>query len=375
MIAKFSRWSIKDFQISEHPEVASIRHIVLQNPQHEFILIGEGGTTYEHFTIGNILFYNMPSSTKMRFLLNFLVKINLTFMLKPRVVVAAGVLNLIPFGFASSLIRSKFIPIITGEVWYDFSLIPKGLAKFLHLLMRTTLQRANAILTLSGSVKKEIQSKFMLNADKILVYKYKVSPIFNPETSKDLKSSLNPNGPIILTVARISPQKGLTYLVKAAHIIVNEKMLKNVKFVIEYFSSEKNYEEKIREMVKKYNLENNFIFVGNIPYNEMPKYYSAADIFVLPSITEALGIVILEALAMGIPVIASNVGGIKDIIAHGYNGLLVNPKDPVGLVKAIMQVLFDEELKRRLIKGGLATVQDIKENEFEKCLTKFIFES
>lgn len=92
-------------------------------------------------------------------------------------------------------------------------------------------------------------------------------------------------------------------------------------------------------------------------------YYQNADIFVLPSIifqnqTEGLGVVLLEAMASGVPVIGSNIGGIPDIIKDNVNGLLVPPGDSRALAMSIIMILQDPDLAERLRKAGLETVKE-----------------
>lgn len=118
--------------------------------------------------------------------------------------------------------------------------------------------------------------------------------------------------------------------------------------------------------------ENVAIMKGS-PHSEIPKYMSAADVFVLPSISEGLPLVILEALATGVPVVASRVGGIPDVVINEYNGLIVEPRDVEGFAKAILRILFDDKLRKRIKEGGLETIRSTKENEIEVLLSKFIF--
>jgi glycosyltransferase involved in cell wall biosynthesis len=371
VIAKFSPWSHEIYHKSEHPEYVAIRNIISQNPQHNFLLVGEGGTRYEHFREKGISFYNLCSNTKIKYLLTSFLKFELAFLLRPTVIVTAGTTSIIPFGIASILIRARFIPLLTSEIWYDLSRMPKPLRKVCAFLMKATLRKAYAVLAISESVKKETIDNYGINSNKVFVYRYKISTLFNPDVSRDLKLILNPTGPIVLTVARISPEKGMIYLVGAARIVANN--VPNVKFIIKAYSSDDKYERKIRNLIYEHNLQQHFIFLGGSPYSEMPKYMSVADVFVLPSISEGLGLVILEALASGVPVVASGVGGIPDIITHGYNGLLVEPQDVEDLAEAIIRILSDDKLKRRLIEGGLATIPHIEENEIEKLLSKLIF--
>jgi glycosyltransferase involved in cell wall biosynthesis len=371
MIAKFSLWSYEIYKKSEHPEYAAIRNIISQNSQDNFILVGEGGTRYEHFGENGISFYNICSNSKSRYLFLSLLKFGLAILLRPNIIVTAGATSIIPFGIASILIRARFIPLLTGEIRYDFLQYPKPSRKILSFFLKATLLKAHAVLAISESVKKETINSYKINSNKVFVYKYKISTLFNPDASRELKMILNPTGPIILTVARMSQEKGIVYLVEAARIIANN--VHNVKFVIKAPSSNKKYEEKIGDLIQRYNLQKHFVILAGSPYSEMPKYMAAADVFVLPSISEGLGLVILEALASGVPVVASRVGGVSDILKHECNGLLVEPRDVEGLAEAIIRILSDDKLKKRLIESGLATTRHMKENEFEKTLSKLMF--
>jgi glycosyltransferase involved in cell wall biosynthesis len=97
-------------------------------------------------------------------------------------------------------------------------------------------------------------------------------------------------------------------------------------------------------------------FLDYIPDDCIPAYYAAADVFVLPSVvdeggdTEGLGVVLLEALACKTPCVASNVGGIPDVITDGLNGFLVGPGDSQALVDRISKLIADSGLRRRM--GG-----------------------
>jgi glycosyltransferase involved in cell wall biosynthesis len=331
---------------------------------------------YEHFGEKGVSFYNMRSDTRVRYAFSFFLEFELAFLLRPAIIVATGVTHLIPFGIASILTRARFIPLITSEIWYDLSGMPKPLRKISEFLLRAALQKAYAVLAISESVKKETRNNYGINSNKVLVYKYRISTQFNPDAPRDLKLILNPTGPIVLSVARIFPGKGLIYLVEAARIVANN--VPTVKFIIKASSSDDRYKGRIRNLIHKHNLQQHFMILGGSPYSEMPKYMSVADVFVLPSISEGLGLVILEALATGVPVVASRVGGVLDILIHEYNALLVEPRDIEDLAEAIIRILSDDELKRRLTGGALATIryikENMKENEIEKLLSKLIFE-
>ena len=110
----------------------------------------------------------------------------------------------------------------------------------------------------------------------------------------------------------------------------------------------------LQQQVQQLGLSENVIFAGSIPNSELPAFYKAANIFVLPSIvdskgdTEGLGVVLLEAIAAGAPVIASNVGGIPDIVINKRTGLLVEQKSVEGLATAVMLLIEKPQLGRKL---------------------------
>jgi glycosyltransferase involved in cell wall biosynthesis len=93
-------------------------------------------------------------------------------------------------------------------------------------------------------------------------------------------------------------------------------------------------------------------FAGAVPNDQLPTYYASADIFVAPSVvstegdTEGLGVVILEAAASGLPIVASDIGGITDIVQHEQTGLLVEPGDPQAIALAVNRLINDDVLRQ-----------------------------
>jgi glycosyltransferase involved in cell wall biosynthesis len=376
MIVKFSPWSHSNYQKSEHPEYAAIRHLVSLNPQHHFILMGEG-QRHEHFKEKGVDFYNTRSETKIDYIFSFFLKLELVLMLRPSAIAAMGTTSLIPVGISSILTRSRFISIITGEISPSMQHMPKPLERVLAFLLKIVFRKSYVILTLGQSIRNELVNDYGVDPEKILIYRYNIPQIFNPSVSKRLKSRLNPNGPIVMCISRISPEKGLHYLVEASRIVTEK--LPNVKVMIKGSSganaplSEEKYEEKLKRLVRRYDLQEHITILGTSPYTEVPGYLSASDVFVLPSVSEGLPMVILEALATGVPIVASRVGGIPDILLDECNALLVEPRDVEGLAEAIIRMLLDDDLRRRLIERGLTTSRRMKENDIESVLTKFIF--
>ncbi len=101
-------------------------------------------------------------------------------------------------------------------------------------------------------------------------------------------------------------------------------------------------------------LKDNVVFTGYVPTNRTPLYYRAADIFVLPSFSEAFPLTLLEAGASGLPIVATNVGGVSDILHDGVNGLMTKTGDSEDLAGKIITLLDNNELRKEMGKKGQA---------------------
>jgi glycosyltransferase involved in cell wall biosynthesis len=152
---------------------------------------------------------------------------------------------------------------------------------------------------------------------------------------------IKPEEKVVGMIARLEPIKGPRFLIEAAGIIAGK--IGGVKFLIVGEGSLRNLLERRTVAL---GLEQNFIFAGW--RQDIPAMLSAMDILALPSLNEAVGIVLLEAQAAGVSVVATEVGGIPEIIKDRQNGLLVAPADPQALANALATLLQDEGLRSRL---------------------------
>ncbi len=162
---------------------------------------------------------------------------------------------------------------------------------------------------------------------------------------------------IVLCVARMDPLKDHPTLIHAMRKVVDE-VGKDVKCVVigngslskEVLKVKERiaYEEGLKQLVKELGLEENVIFTGGIPRGDVMQAYECCDMVVLPSVKEGFGLALTEGMAFGKPVIGTAVGGIIAQIWPGVNGYLVKPGDVEGLANAIVKLLKDEELRRRM---------------------------
>jgi len=158
--------------------------------------------------------------------------------------------------------------------------------------------------------------------------------------------------PVIFILGAHEPHKGIKYLIKAIPTVLKD--VPNAFFLIGGDGSLRSSHEVL---VKELGVSENVIFTGYIPLEETPQFYAACDIFVVPSVVEAFGLVTIEAMACGKPVIGTNVGGIPDIIEDGVNGYLVKTKDFGALAEKILILLKDSDLREKMGKAGRETVE------------------
>lgn len=198
--------------------------------------------------------------------------------------------------------------------------------------------------------------------------------VFNPDNINmyekqrmKQKFSLKDKYPILVCVANVSPVKGLEYLIKSLVDIKNK--FPNVLLVIigEVFSNPKYY-LNLRSLIRSLNLEQQVTFTGYVEHNELPTFLSLADLFVMSSIHEGTPVSILEAMAMKVPVVATNVGGISEQILHNKTGLLISPKDPDEISKAVVNLLDN---KKRIHMGEEARKRVEESFSVENCVVKY----
>jgi phosphatidylinositol alpha-mannosyltransferase len=159
----------------------------------------------------------------------------------------------------------------------------------------------------------------------------------------------------ILFLGRLEYRKGLKYLLEAYKIVKQE--IPNSRLIVVGSGTRlrKGYEKWVREN----KLEDDIIFVGFISEEDKPRYFKTADIYCAPSTGhESQGIVLLEAMAVGTPIVASNIDGYASVVTHGQEGLLVPPKNSVELAKALVYLLKDKPLRHKMSVSGMATAED-----------------
>jgi len=161
---------------------------------------------------------------------------------------------------------------------------------------------------------------------------------------KKFKKKYNLNKDVLLYVGRIHKSKGLQYVLEA---------IKNLEIKFLIVGKDAGYKRNLKRRIKKLKLEEKVIFAENLNEKELVTAFKSSKIFTLFSEWEGFGIVVIEALAAGIPVVVSDRGALPQLIENNVNGLIVKFKDIEKLKEDIEKLLSNNKLRNKFIKNGI----------------------
>lgn len=178
---------------------------------------------------------------------------------------------------------------------------------------------------------------------------------FKPVDARELRSSLNlSDKKVIVSVGRLVSRKGQDVLIRALPLIAQ-----HIPHVHVLLIGTGPLKKKLVKLIDALGLQDRVTFTGRIHYAELPRYLSASDLFVMPSRSrffglevEGLGIVYLEASAVGLPVVAGNSGGAPDAVKEGITGVVVDGRSESEVARATIQILQDDRLARSMAEAG-----------------------
>jgi len=178
---------------------------------------------------------------------------------------------------------------------------------------------------------------------------------------------LDTSARVVLFLHWLSPRKGSQYLVKIAQEV--HKEIPDVVFLV---VGEGPYRETLEQEVKESGLGSIIRLVGAVPNQAVPRCYAAADLFIMPSEEEGFPRVLIEAMAMGVPFVANDVGSVREIVT-GKQELCVVPKgNASALAEKVVRLLGDSELRRELREIGLVRVRDFSQERVVSIFTSDI---
>jgi glycosyltransferase involved in cell wall biosynthesis len=241
---------------------------------------------------------------------------------------------LIPNGFIAVLCKKilkidfKIISTIHGSDFWGYN------NKLGNSLKKFTLNNIDTLTVVSNALKEKVIEFGYKN--EVFVYPMGLdTTLFSPsKRDESLKERLQILGPFLLFVGTIIEQKGIRHLIQALPTVL--KKIRDAKLVV---IGDGNLKKGMGELTKKLKIEENVIFTGSIPHNELPPYFATADLFILPSFSEGLGLVIIEALSCKTLAITSNLEVIHDIICDNETGFFFEEINKDAISEKIITIL------------------------------------
>jgi len=275
--------------------------------------------------------------------------------------------------YAFMAAKSTKTPIITTE--HD----PFKLSAIKNVFKKSTLKTVDKIITVSKENAKVLKNLHPAHAKKIKVIHNGIDTTwwqsqnlrFTDKDREEIKTKIfhaHEDTLILTCVAELHKRKGQKYLIKALPHLVKE--YPNLKLVL---IGEGPDRDRLTRMVHKLDLEQHITFTGK--QKNIAPLLKASNIFVLPSVREAFGLVLAEAMITPLPVVASRVGGIPELVEDGKTGVLVEPRNPESLAEALLPLIKDHEKRDRMAHFGEERVTkefDVKvmAAEYEKLYKK-----
>lgn len=260
---------------------------------------------------------------------------------------------------------------------YHLALHEDGHPYFTKILTKMTLPLADYVTFVSRGVEESFYNESMV-FDKGLIGKRTHFTIYNgvdlngidrvvstvDKNTVRKELSVSRDEVLLLSVGRLTEQKGHRYLITAIAEVVKHCL--NAKLLI---FGEGELKSALKSLIKDYALADRIRIMP--PTRDIFKVMVGSDIFVLPSLWEGLPMGLIEAMAIGKPVVASNVTGVNELITSGVNGILVESKNPEALFEAIVKVIKDKELSMSLSENARKTIE--KNFTIEKMAESYIY--
>lgn len=241
---------------------------------------------------------------------------------------------------------SPFILSVWGTDVYEFprkSLLHKAVIKF-------NLARADKLLSTSHDMARET---WLYTNKPITVTPFGIdTDFFKPGQKADLPFSSDDL--VIGNVKGFDRRYGVTYLIEAFALLVKQRPALPLKLLLLGDGAD---HEELQQQIKALGLMTRVHFAGRVPYDQMPAYHNAQHISACVSLRESFGVAVIEAGACEVPVVATRVGGLPEVVQHGQTGLLVSAGDASAIKDALLQLVDDAVLRSRMGRAARQLVQ------------------
>lgn len=231
-------------------------------------------------------------------------------------------------------------PFVFGPIskrYYNIPLTERALLPLTSRLHKKTIQKSARIITITNQTKNLYSETF--DEPNISVIPFGIdTDMFSPTQPEEQREECE-----ILYAGSLYPLKGVDDLIRAIADARKQGQKANLRVV-----GEGQQKETLSALATSLGIKEHVRFEGLVPYSSMPQHYQRSDIFCFPTLGEPFGKAIIEAMACGKPVIATNVGGPAEIIQNSVNGILVPPSSPNAIALQITRLIEDKNERRRL---------------------------
>jgi glycosyltransferase involved in cell wall biosynthesis len=255
-----------------------------------------------------------------------------------------------------------------GKKWKGFFKQPP--ARLLAYLLQSAslLMARHSLVLTNGSELNQIYKRAALNSYTMVTSSLFSKELLIKERSGELHSPIR-----LLFVGALIDLKGIEYILYALKELTRKLKLE-VELIIVGEGPRRDFLERV---VNSNSQEDCVHFVGYVtPSDGLFEYFADSDIFILPTLSEGTPRVLSEAMGQGLPVIATSVGGIPDIIQDHINGLLIPPADSDAIVSAVLEIINNQDLRERLIKNSIQTAKkytiDVQSKEMFEEIKNFL---
>jgi glycosyltransferase involved in cell wall biosynthesis len=276
--------------------------------------------------------------------------------------------NWIPTGymctFIKLLLRKPLVLTVRGN---DINLY-QDMRRTFRFLSRIFFPHIDLITTVSNEFSNFLRKEAIVQPDRVFVVPNGVSDTQIETEQLQMhrrQHALSADGCKAIFVGSLTPLKGIRWLVQAWKLVIRE--YPKAKLLIVGDGDDRRYLEM---MARKLNLVKNIIFYGYQQTQTIPYWLACADIFVLPSLFEGRPNALLEALQSQLPVVGTNIAGIRELVQDGVNGFLVPEKNPEALADKILKLLSSERLRKGMGKAGKESIR-ARGLTWENCADRY----
>jgi len=268
----------------------------------------------------------------------------------------------IPSGFsalvAAKLLRKPcFITMHGGDVYYNEAegyVFPK--LWYVKPFLKYTLRNASMLTAITVDCRRHAINAGANTANVAVINNgadlRRFAPINNGEVKEIKKQYGLEDKKVLFTCRQLIPRKGIRYLIKAMPYVLETHP--NIKLLIAGDGMERSYLEQLIDML---DLNEIVILLGWVKNNDLPKFYNASDIAVMPSLEEGFGIPAAEAMGCELPVVSTDAGGLVEVVKNGITGIIVPKANEKALAEAVLKLLDDPELADKMGKAGRETAE------------------